>query len=592
GVAISAARPRGGGAGQKSGKGQRCEPASGHTGGDPRPARRQGGSRGGSDPSRSCLQGLQGLKLWIASDTGGAMRYGCHGGRSGAGSCLWLQWLSRLLRCPSSGNGRALCEEQVANDGIPSPRGESQRPSVFSFVEEFGNMEVISKPYKSRLPEIRFIKNLACSGICASLVCVPFDIILSTSPHCCWWIYTMLFCKVVKFLHKVFCSVTILSFPAIALDRYYSVLYPLERKISDAKSRELVMYIWAHAVVASIPVFAVTNVADIYAMSTCTEVWSNSLGHLVYVLVYNITTVIVPVAVVFLFLILIRRALSASQKKKVIIAALRTPQNTISIPYASQREAELHATLLSMVMVFILCSVPYATLVIYQTVLNVPDTSVFLLLTAIWLPKVSLLANPVLFLTVNKSVRKCLIGTLVQLHHRYSRRNVVSTGSGMAEASLEPSMRSGSQLLEMFHIGQQQIFKPTEDEEESEAKYTGSADFQTKEIRTTCLEGEQGPQSVPPAPPPGTVDFISQVAPVAPVEPETFPDKYSLQFGFGPFELPPQWLSETRNSKKRLLPPLGNTPEELIQTKMPKVGRVERKMSRNNKVSIFPKVDS
>ncbi|XP_036779803.2 G-protein coupled receptor 176 isoform X2 [Manis pentadactyla] len=438
----------------------------------------------------------------------------------------------------------------------------------------------------------RFIKNLACSGICASLVCVPFDIILSTSPGCCWWIYTMLFCKVVKFLHKVFCSVTILSFPAIALDRYYSVLYPLERKISDAKSRELVMYIWAHAVVASIPVFAVTNVADIYAMSTCTEVWSNSLGHLVYVLTYNITTVIVPVIVVFLFLILIRRALSTSQKKKVIIAALRTPQNTISIPYASQREAELHATLLSMVMVFILCSVPYATLVVYQTVLNVPDTSVFLLLTAIWLPKVSLLANPVLFLTVNKAVRKCLVGTLVQLHHRYSRRNVVSAGSGLAEASLEPSVRSGSQLLEMFHIGQQQIFKPTEDEEESEAKDTGSADLRAKGILSTGLEGEQGLPFAASAPPLGTVDSISRVALAAPGEPETFPDKYSLQFGFGPFELPPQWLSETRNSKKRLLPPLGNTPEELIQTKMPKVGRVERKMSRNNKVSIFPKVDS
>lgn len=65
----------------------------------------------------------------------------------------------------------------------------------------------------------RFIKNLACSGICASLVCVPFDIALSASPHCCWWIYTMLFCRIAKFLHKVFCSVTILSFPAIALDR-------------------------------------------------------------------------------------------------------------------------------------------------------------------------------------------------------------------------------------------------------------------------------------------------------------------------------------------------------------------------------------
>lgn len=223
--------------------------------------------------------------------------------------------------------------------------------------------------------------------------------------------------------------------------------------------------------------------------------------------------------------------------------------------------------------------------------LNVPNTSVFLLLTAIWLPKVSLLANPVLFLTVNRSVRKCLVGTLVQLHHRYSRRNVVSTGSGVVEPSLEPSMRSGSQLLEMFHIGQQQIFKPSEDEEESEAKYLGSTDFQAKEVLTSSPEGEES-QLAPSVPPPGTVDSVSRVSPVAPVEPGIFPDKYSLQFGFGPFELPPQWLSETRNSKKRLLPPLGNTPEELIQTKVPRVSRVERKMSRNNKVSIFPKVDS
>ncbi|XP_015277669.1 PREDICTED: probable G-protein coupled receptor 176 [Gekko japonicus] len=434
----------------------------------------------------------------------------------------------------------------------------------------------------------RFIKNLACSGICASLVCVPFDIILSASPHCCWWIYTMAFCKIIKFLHKVFCSVTILSFPAIALDRYYSVLYPLERKISDARSRDLVIYIWAHAVVASIPVFAVTNVSDIYAMSSCTEPWSYSIGHLVYVIIYNITTVIVPVAVVFLFMILIRRALSASQKKKVIIAALRTPQNTISIPYASQRESELHAMLLSMVMIFIFCSIPYMILVIYRTGLSSSDPSVFLLLTAIWLPKISLLANPLLFLTVNKSVRKCLVGTVVRLHRRYSRRNIVSSGS-TADATLEPHVRSGSQLLEMFHIGQQQIFRPTEDEEENETKSIGSRDYQQKEIPTTSLDVEQ--TLVQRTLPHAVADSAAQVAPAMPTEAELANEKYSMQLGFGPFELPPQWLSENRNSKKRLLPPLGNTPEELIQTKQPKC-KAERKISRNNKVSIFPKVDS
>ncbi|XP_043929997.1 G-protein coupled receptor 176 [Protopterus annectens] len=434
----------------------------------------------------------------------------------------------------------------------------------------------------------RFIKNLACAGICAGLVCVPFDIVLSASPHCCWWIYSLLFCKIVKFLHKVFCSVTVLSFTAIALDRYYSVLYPLERKISETKSRDLVIYIWVHAIVASIPVFAVTNVTDIYAMSMCTERWSYSLGHLVYVIIYNATTVVLPVAAVFLFMVLIRRALSASQKKKVIIAALRTPQNTISIPYVSQREAELHIMLLSMVVVFIICSVPYVTLVIYQTILDISDISVFLLLTALWVPKVSLLANPLLFLIVNKSVRKCLVGTIVQLHRRYSRRNIVSSG-GITDANQEPSVRSGSQLLEMFHIGQQKIFKPSE-EDDDETKSIGSMEYQQKEPTATNLEVEHTlvqkfiPHAI-------SADSAAQVAPAMPTEADMINDKYAMHFGFGPFELPPQWLSETRNSKKRLLPPLGNTPEELIQTKQTK-GKAERKLSRNNKVSIFPKVDS
>ncbi|XP_007886266.2 G-protein coupled receptor 176 [Callorhinchus milii] len=442
----------------------------------------------------------------------------------------------------------------------------------------------------------RFIKNLACAGICASVVCVPFDIVLSASPHCCWWIYTLVFCKVMKFLHKVFCSVTVLSFTVIALDRYYSVLYPLERKISDTKSRDLVIYIWIHAVIASVPVFAVTNVTDIYAMSTCTGSRSYSVGHLVYVIIYNITTIILPVAVVFLLMILIRRALSASQKKKVIIAALRTPQNIISIPYVSQREAELHAMLLSMVLIFIVCSVPYMIYVIYRTILNITDISASLMLTAIWLPKISLLANPLLYLTINKSVWKCLVGTVVQLHRRYSRRNIVNSN---ALATLEPAIRSGSQLLEMFHIGQQQIFKPTEDDDDNEIKSFGSNECKHKEIATTSLEVEQ--TLLQTFTPQNNLDSTTVVVAAAAVattpttagpDSDTISDKYAMQFGFGPFELPPQWLSDTRNSKKRLLPPLGNTPEELIQTTERQTKcKAERKISRNNKVSIFPKVD-
>ncbi|XP_071376022.1 G-protein coupled receptor 176 [Centroberyx affinis] len=472
----------------------------------------------------------------------------------------------------------------------------------------------------------RFIKNLACSGICAGLVCVPFDVALGASPRCCWWLHTLLLCKAIKFLHKLFCSVTVLSFAAIALDRYYSVLYPLERKISDARSRDLVIYIWVHAAVVSLPVFAVTNVTDVYVTSSCSDARAHSLGHMVYVLVYNVTTVILPLALVFLFMVLIRRALSASQKKKVIIAALRTPQSSISIPYVSQREAELHATLLAVVLAFSACSAPYGALVVYRTVLaESEELPVSLYLTAVWLPKVSLLTNPLLFLTVNRSARHSLLDLLARIHRRYSRRNVVSTG-GLASlggeggaggsGGLETAGRSGSQLLEMFNIGQQQIFRPSEEEEEEEEVENEMPSLgcsQPKEDnqgrpRLGSLRGEAIPKKDPlqgpgeglvvtkEGPPPVVAPRVSpvhacayasssQVAPATPTEVED-----TTQFGFGPFELPPQWLPETRNSKKRLLPPLGNTPEELIQTKQPRP-RPERRISRNNKVSTIPTVD-
>ncbi|XP_029590197.1 G-protein coupled receptor 176-like [Salmo trutta] len=470
-----------------------------------------------------------------------------------------------------------------------------------------------------------FIKNLACSGICAGLVCVPFDVALGASPRCCWWLHTLLLCKALKFLHKLFCSVTVLSFAAIALDRYYSVLYPLERKISDARSRDLVIYIWIHATIASVPVFAVTNVTDVYATSSCSDARARSLGHMVYVVTYNVTTVILPLVVVFLLMVLIRRALSASQKKKVIIAALRTPQNSISIPYVSQREAELHATLLAVVLAFSACSAPYGAFVVYRTLLgDGEDLSPSLHLTAIWLPKVSLLTNPLLFLTVNGSARRCLFDVLVRVHRRYSRRNVVSTGDlglrgegGLGgSGALEGSARAGSQLLEMFNIGQQQIFRPTDEEEEeveNESPSLGSGvggcalpkenhhhqagggggggrhggkvvlQKETEPTRESVpVTKEQPPLIFPEVSPVRACAYTSssQVAPATPTEPEDATQ-------FGPFELPPQWLPENRNSKKRLLPPLGNTPEELIQTKQPRP-RPERRISRNNKVSTFP----
>jgi len=422
-------------------------------------------------------------------------------------------------------------------------------------------------------------------------------------------------------------------------------LYPLERKISEARSRDLVIYMWAHATVASVPVFAATNVTDVYAAATCSDAPARSLGLVLYVALYNATTVVLPLGLVFLLMLLIRRALSASQKKKVVIAALRTPQSGISIPYVSQREAELHAALLAAVLAFSACSAPYGALAVYRAVLGEAENAAVrlpapLYLTAVWLPKVSLVTNPLLFLTVSRAARHSLLDLLARVHRRYSRRNMVGSGGlvslggdsrgapagGAAGPGLEMAGRSGSQLLEMFNIGQQQIYRPSEEEEEEEDKEDEELDAKNKipspsgvcsgspedrrrrGARPESLRRDGNPKKEqqqqrlglgdgeapaltsvgPRASPVQTCTAYASSSQVAPATPTDSEDV--VQFGFGPFELPPQWLPETRNSKKRLLPPLGNTPEELIQTKQPRP-RPERRISRNNKVSTIPAVD-
>lgn len=110
----------------------------------------------------------------------------------------------------------------------------------------------------------RFIKNLACSGICASLVCVPFDVALGASPRCCWWLHMLMFCKSIKFLHRLFCSVTVLSFSAIALDR--SVL--LEFYVSAIISLSVCPLFYLLSISFSPSIWCLTTIAFTFAQGS------------------------------------------------------------------------------------------------------------------------------------------------------------------------------------------------------------------------------------------------------------------------------------------------------------------------------------
>ncbi|XP_008049797.2 ATP-binding cassette sub-family A member 10-like, partial [Carlito syrichta] len=100
-------------------------------GGDPRPAGHHGGSRGGSDPSRSCWQGLQGLKSWIASGMGGVMCYGRHGGRSSGTSGCCVSGCSGCPDCcdaPAVATAELHVKSRLSTLGSAAPRERARDP--------------------------------------------------------------------------------------------------------------------------------------------------------------------------------------------------------------------------------------------------------------------------------------------------------------------------------------------------------------------------------------------------------------------------------------------------------------------------------
>ncbi|KAJ8269885.1 hypothetical protein GJAV_G00107880 [Gymnothorax javanicus] len=282
----------------------------------------------------------------------------------------------------------------------------------------------------------RLVRNLACSSVCVCLTCLPLDMALSADSLGCLRLRPLLFCKVIKFLQKLFCSAAILSFPAIAMDRYYCVLYPLERRMSDTTSRGLLVYIWTHSIVVSLPMFAISGVVDIYAVYTCAENQNVPSGHLAYTIIYNVTTIVLPLAVVFLFLALIRHALSASQKRKAVMAALRTPRCSTSIPYVSRREAQLLAMLLCSVLALLAFGAPYAALLVLHCLSGGHgNPPVPILLTAAWLPKLSLISTPLHILALVGPLRRSLLHALARIYRRSNAVEAESAVGGAGDVS-------------------------------------------------------------------------------------------------------------------------------------------------------------
>ncbi|XP_077865746.1 uncharacterized protein LOC100373023 [Saccoglossus kowalevskii] len=187
-----------------------------------------------------------------------------------------------------------------------------------TFLSTIGNVIVIAVVY--RKPSLQtithlLIVNLAMADLLSSFLCVPFDTV--SNFHRGSWVVGVVSCKVIRFLYFTFVSVSIITLSAIAIDRYYSVVYPLEKKITSLKGKLMIVFIWVHSVLICLPCLFVYDVVKIPGTerSVCVDVWNARFQQKIYLGLWISFTVFIPLAITCLAYCFVWRAFRLSQRR-------------------------------------------------------------------------------------------------------------------------------------------------------------------------------------------------------------------------------------------------------------------------------------
>uniref|UniRef100_UPI00358F8207 G-protein coupled receptor 176 n=1 Tax=Myxine glutinosa TaxID=7769 RepID=UPI00358F8207 len=439
------------------------------------------------------------------------------------------------------------------------------------------------KALRSRSASCCFLMGLASAGLGASLASIPSNILSHGAPPCCLWMGSPEACTVIRFAQRFFGSMVMLCLGLLALDRYYSILNPLEGYLTSSRARDLLIYTCVHASVASTPVFTMDNTADLFSAAYCGSAHSYTQTELIYAVAYDLSTIVFPITVALTCMFLLRCAFNGNKKEKCTseLISLRKLHSSLSLPFVLENEQEIYVMLGVILLIFVPCSLPYFISEAWRVLAPAyPGLPECLKLTAAWLPKLILLAIPLAYASVNSNIRQHILTPLENYRQCYSRRNTVDVTHGTELLSKE-YLGSQPQFLETFCCGKLEKDKGLErmtsllqqddnignEQREMIAAYNDTliVDREATTFDMSLLQHHNGELL------PGTIDE------------EPLSNKGLL--AFGPFELPPQWRLENQSSKKRLLPPLGDTPEELIQCEDREACcRCEGGLSRSNKV--------
>uniref|UniRef100_A0A8D9BV16 Neuropeptide Y receptor n=2 Tax=Cacopsylla melanoneura TaxID=428564 RepID=A0A8D9BV16_9HEMI len=195
-----------------------------------------------------------------------------------------------------------------------------------------------------------FITNLALSDILLCVLAVPFT---PTYTFLGTWVFGSLLCHLVPYAQMVSVFVSTLTLSAIAIDRFFVIMYPFQPRMQLGTCTALIVLIWVGSLLIALPyAYCMTLSKHIDTVTVCDEDWSSESFQRVYGIIMSFSQFIIPFCIIAFCYIKVSLKLNDRAKLKPGTKNLRREE------WDRERKKRTNRMLIAMVFIFGFCWFP------------------------------------------------------------------------------------------------------------------------------------------------------------------------------------------------------------------------------------------